>query len=237
MLTSFLPQNCLLVMMPLTSRFVFQSSNWLKRFLVLGLTVAALPLATLIVSDLPRAIAADSEVAQVTNTRPTLRLGSTGNLVEEIQALLTLLGYYKSPVDGNYQDTTETAVRLFQEDVGLTSDGIVGPATWDKLLPPPSTDLTPPEVVADTTATENDDQADPKDDPVDLPTLRSGMHGPAVASVQETLTTLGLYNGALDGVFGPGTEAAVKAFQRSVDLVDDGIVGPATWGALLRQRS
>jgi peptidoglycan hydrolase-like protein with peptidoglycan-binding domain len=35
-----------------------------------------------------------------------------------------------------------------------------------------------------------------------------------------------------DGVFGPMTEASVRAFQRRKGLVPDGIVGPASWGAI-----
>jgi peptidoglycan hydrolase-like protein with peptidoglycan-binding domain len=35
-----------------------------------------------------------------------------------------------------------------------------------------------------------------------------------------------------DGVFGPGTEAAVRAFQRTQGLVPDGIIGPKSWGLL-----
>ncbi len=199
------------------------------------LSLAAVTVQTVIVSELDPAIAQEQgAIAQTANTRPTLRLGSTGNPVEELQALLTLLGYFQNPVDGNYQDTTETAVRAFQQDVGIISDGIVGPTTWDKLLPPPSTDLTPPAVVANATE-ETEPQAEDKDEPVALPTLREGMFGPAVTRVQERLKALGFYAGALDGVFGPGTEAAVMEFQESVQLVDDGIVGPATWGALLGQ--
>lgn len=58
------------------------------------------------------------------------------------------------------------------------------------------------------------------------PTLRRGSSGPAVAVVQQALRV------TADGKFGPATEAAVKAFQKSKGLTPDGIVGPLTWGAL-----
>jgi peptidoglycan hydrolase-like protein with peptidoglycan-binding domain len=40
---------------------------------------------------------------------------------------------------------------------------------------------------------------------------------------------------AVDGIFGPNTEAAVKAFQQSNGLAADGIVGPQTWSKLVVQ--
>ncbi|HEX8532515.1 MAG TPA: N-acetylmuramoyl-L-alanine amidase [Cytophagales bacterium] len=57
-------------------------------------------------------------------------------------------------------------------------------------------------------------------------TIRRGQRGVLVEQVQ---ATLGI---AIDGDFGPKTEAAVRAFQRGHDLVPDGIVGPKTWKAL-----
>ncbi len=55
-----------------------------------------------------------------------------------------------------------------------------------------------------------------------------------IAAYQQQLATLGLYTGAVDGVAGDLTTAAVKAFQRGNDLVVDGVVGPATRAALTR---
>lgn len=69
---------------------------------------------------------------------------------------------------------------------------------------------------------------------VDLPVLRLGMRGSAVARLQERLRATGFFNGAIDGIFGAQTEMAVKAAQRSFRLDPDGVVGPATWAALLR---
>ncbi|TVQ17031.1 MAG: peptidoglycan-binding protein [Leptolyngbya sp. DLM2.Bin15] len=69
--------------------------------------------------------------------RPTLQLGSQGAAVAQVQAMLTLLGYYTGPVDGQYQDSTAIAVATFQQAAGLMVDGVMGPNTWAALLPAP----------------------------------------------------------------------------------------------------
>ena len=198
--------------------------------LLLGLaatTVVMAPTATLAIE--PSAV----EVAQ-TSSRPTLRLGSSGNTVSELQGMLTLLGYFEDPVDGSYQLTTEAAVKAFQTDAGLVDDGIVGPATWEKLLPNPSTEFTPPAVPETPPADDSTPPEEEENAPIALPILRQGMVGPAVARVQENLQVRGFYDGAIDGIFGPGTEAAVMEFQTSAQLAADGVVGPATWQALFQ---
>ena len=58
------------------------------------------------------------------------------------------------------------------------------------------------------------------------PTLRRGAKGPAVKELQAKLGC------TVDGVFGAGTEAAVRVWQRKKGLVPDGIVGPASWKLL-----
>lgn len=205
--------------------------KWFMCSLMVGCWVA--PWALALAPSPPATAAFGTTVAQAP-TRPILRVGSTGSAVSEIQAILLLLDYFEGPVDGNFQSTTETAVKAFQADIGLSDDGIVGPATWEKLLPTPSTEFTPPEVPAESVTVADDTEEAEEDAPIELPTLRSGMTGPAVARVQETLRSRGFYNGTIDGIFGPATEAAVMAFQRSVQLADDGVVGPATWQALLQ---
>lgn len=63
-------------------------------------------------------------------------------------------------------------------------------------------------------------------------TLRSGMKGAAVSSLQAALRTYGGATITVDGSFGPATANAVRAFQASKGLGADGIAGPATQGAL-----
>jgi peptidoglycan L-alanyl-D-glutamate endopeptidase CwlK len=53
-----------------------------------------------------------------------------------------------------------------------------------------------------------------------------------VARLQQQLKEKGFDPGAIDGKFGPGTEAALIAFQKSEGLVADGIAGPQTMAAL-----
>jgi peptidoglycan hydrolase-like protein with peptidoglycan-binding domain len=64
------------------------------------------------------------------------------------------------------------------------------------------------------------------------PTLREGSKGAAVVTLQNKLKAAGFNPGAADGSFGPKTEAAVKAFQKSRGLTADGVVGPKTWDKL-----
>ena len=68
--------------------------------------------------------------------------------------------------------------------------------------------------------------------PAVLPTLRQGAKGEHVKHLQARLNALQKAGLVLDGDFGPKTDAAVRAFQRSKGLVVDGIVGPKTWAAL-----
>ena len=63
---------------------------------------------------------------------------------------------------------------------------------------------------------------------VTVTTLRLDDSGPSVECVQKALTAAGFYTGAISGTFDVATDAAVRGFQVSQDLLDDGIVGGRT---------
>lgn len=134
---------------------------------------------------------------------PTLRLNSRGNFVRILQYLLNFYGADLG-VDGNFGGNTQRAVIAFQRNNNLTPDGIVGRNTWNKLL-----NLNPSSEV-----------------------LRRGSRTSAVMFLQRLLLSYLYPITDLDGIFGPETERAVRAFQSENGLTSDGIVGRNTWQAL-----
>ncbi|MBR4290269.1 MAG: peptidoglycan-binding protein [Oscillospiraceae bacterium] len=70
--------------------------------------------------------------------------------------------------------------------------------------------------------------------------IRRGTTGPSVVTIQTELNRISQNYPAIpkipvvDGIFGSRTEAAVRKFQEVFNLTPDGIVGPATWYALVR---
>ncbi|MCL2630702.1 MAG: peptidoglycan-binding protein [Firmicutes bacterium] len=186
----------------------------------------------------------EGERLNIGTTPPTsvLRQGSRGNDVLELQFILNALAVYHNTIppvikDGVFGAGTRNSVIQFQQRFGLTPDGVVGPATWNRLYteyrriyeggsgPPIQPPITPP----------------PSTPPFPGVLLRRGMSGPSIRLVQEYLNTIRviypLIPGPLaeDGIFGPRTEASVIAFQRQFMLTPDGIVGPITWAKLTEQ--
>jgi peptidoglycan hydrolase-like protein with peptidoglycan-binding domain len=64
------------------------------------------------------------------------------------------------------------------------------------------------------------------------PLVRQGDQEHPVQTLQYLLRARG-HSLTVDGIFGSGTDAAVRAFQQQKGLAVDGIVGPATWQALI----
>lgn len=185
----------------------------------------------------------------VQKAKDVLKPGSVGNSVKDVQSMLALMGYYSGPVDGNYGQSTADAVGRFQAAVGLDADGVIGPITWQYLLPNTDTLSAPPQRTPPTENTSPNNASgsnqtaginSSSSESVitstagNLPILRFEDSGPSVKKLQERLAIIGLYAGPLDSEFGVQTEQAVINFQRRAGLIDDGVVGPATWQELLK---
>jgi peptidoglycan hydrolase-like protein with peptidoglycan-binding domain/subtilisin family serine protease len=136
---------------------------------------------------------------------PVLTAGSSGAQVNMLQGILSILGYNPGPIDGIFGPKTNSAVIKFQQDHGLTEDGIVGLNTWNTMCSPLAS------------------KAD---------VLKSGSSGFQTELVQRILFSLGYNPGPIDGIFGPKTNSAVIKFQQDHGLTEDGIVGLNTWNSL-----
>ncbi|MGN0747928.1 MAG: peptidoglycan-binding protein [Aristaeellaceae bacterium] len=156
----------------------------------------------------------------------TLRKGDTGEDVKSLQTRLKTLGYYTGSVDGKYGSGTAAAVKAFQQAAGLQQDGIAGPATCKALY------------AADTSSgsgsTSDSGTGSGSSSGYTVPTrtLSKGATGDDVLTVQKRLKELGYYTGILDGSYGTGTVAAVKAFQSKHNLSADGVAGAQTFTVL-----
>lgn len=73
----------------------------------------------------------------------TLKKGSSGDAVMELQTLLTRMGYDTKGVDGKYGDNTAAAVRQFQADHNLQVDGMAGTQTRTLLMQLTARDVLP----------------------------------------------------------------------------------------------
>lgn len=165
-----------------------------------------------------------------------LKTGSKGLDVQTIQTYLERIrrNYPAIPAitdeTGIFGESTRAAVAKFQSIFNLSSDGVVGKATWNKLsylytsvarlaeLDSEGTSLgigtVPPSSV-----------------------LRLGSSGQDVITLQYLLNVAAEFNSAIpapaqDGNFGRETQQSVVAFQRAAGLDPDGMVGPLTWQAL-----
>ncbi|MDE5825589.1 MAG: peptidoglycan-binding protein [Lachnospiraceae bacterium] len=183
-------------------------------------------------------IAETNTITGIVSSYPgtTLRVGSTGLDVQTIQTYLNRIrrNYPAIPAitdkSGVFGDSTRAAVSAFQRIFNLTTDGIVGKATWYKL----SRIYTAVARLAELDSEGNTLGIGTVPPSV---TLRQGSRGQDVITLQYLLNVIGEYypripNIAQDGIFGGGTRQAVIAFQNEMQLSPDGIVGARTWKAL-----
>lgn len=141
-----------------------------------------------------------------------LRLGASGPAVAEVRARLSHLGYLDADGADVYDEATDQAVRTFQQERGLSVDGIVGPQTFRRL---------------------EEARWQLGDRVLRFVPVRL-MHGDDVADLQRRLSQLGFDSGRPDGLFGRRTDAALREFQHSVGVDPDGVCGPDTFRAFER---
>lgn len=144
-----------------------------------------------------------------------LKLNSKGTDVRNLQQDLTTLGYYWAEITGNFGAKTETAVKRFQEENGLTADGVAGTKTLNAIAA----------AVARKGGT-------PASGGSAGTTLKLNSQGTKVSQLQTDLKQLGYYYAEITGNFGAKTEAAVKAFQKAKGLTADGVAGAKTLNAI-----
>ena len=139
------------------------------------------------------------------------RRGDAGPAVAEIRDRLVRLAllddHHATDV---FDDAMDAAVRHFQQQSGLTADGIVGPQTFRRL---------------EEARWQLGDR---------LLTFQPShlLSGDDVAELQRRLIELGFDSGRVDGVFGKRTDKALREFQRNVGLAGDGVFGPSTFKAI-----
>ena len=142
-----------------------------------------------------------------------LRLGDTGPAVAEVRSRLLYLGFdVESSSPDVFDALLDEAVRAFQQERGISVDGIVGPQTFRRL----------------------DEARWQLGDRVLSYIPGHLMRGDDVTELQRRLNQLGFDAGRPDGVFGANTDAALREFQSGVGVVSDGTCGLETFRAFDR---
>lgn len=132
-----------------------------------------------------------------------IRRGDRGREVVDLQTRLQAVGYDLGVrgIDGVFREETETAVRSFQQLVGILSDGIVGTVTWRELV-----------------------EAGYRPGGRLLYLRQPPFRGSDVVELQRMLNDIGFDPGAVNGLLDPRTARAVREFQKNAGLQSDGVV-------------
>jgi peptidoglycan hydrolase-like protein with peptidoglycan-binding domain len=163
----------------------------------------------------PQTLAAlESDGAKASTTTVSSTTTSTKSAeVSNLQELLSKRGFYNGAVDGLMGPQTRTAIIAAQKSYGLVTDGIAGTQTLAALesgASKVSVATKNPEAISSSTKTGDKD----------------------VVALQQLLAKRGFYNGAIDGIKGEQTKAAIAAAQKSYGLTTDGVAGAQTMTAL-----
>ena len=168
----------------------------------------------------------------------TLRLGSYGDKVKELQQLLVDQGYLSADkVDGDYGETTEYAVSQFQRDAGVTPDGVAWPQTQELLAHDYEDWIVHslPSSISSGLRTRRCRKCGFVFEEILEPegVLRIGSRGTRVLTLQRALRRHHYATASADGRYGMQTEASIKAYEKSVGLTGDGVAWPGVYQLLV----
>ena len=138
-----------------------------------------------------------------------IREGDRSEQVADVQARLRAVGLNIADEPGHFGPATKSAVMAFQQRRDILVDGIVGPHTWNELV-----------------------EASWYLGDRGLYLRHPYIRGDDVLTLQARLNALGFDSGREDGIFGPATARAVRAFQREYGTKEDGIFGLESFAAL-----
>lgn len=166
-----------------------------------------------------------------------LRLGSAGESVRQLQLRLNRIRRNYPTItlipetDGYFGVATERAVRDFQRIFNLAEDGIVGKATWYKVI---NIYNGVKRLTSVTSEGISPEEVRRQFDTV----LEKGSTGVGVGTLQILLNYVSNFTDSItpitvDLIFGASTENAVRAFQTLYGISPTGIVDRETWNALL----
>ena len=128
--------------------------------------------------------------------------------IRRIQRALREKGYPTAAEEGYADANLIEQIRAYQKQNWLTADGQVGPATEELLF------------------------GAIQGDALDSLPLKRKSRGERVQNLQYALRMLCIDPNGTDGIFGGGTEAAVKKYQKRSQLAESGVVDTALWGRL-----
>lgn len=161
--------------------------------------------------------------AEVSAKYPPLVNGSTGPQVKALQQALKELNFYRGNIDSKYGDNTAKAVEDFQEKNRLPKSGMADSRSQELMFEGR------PRNAAGRAAEVRTLPA------IAGIVMRPGDRGDAIIDLQQRLKDQGYYKGMLDGVYGRGTEQAVRDFQKASGLRVDGKAGANTMAKLMAQ--
>ena len=160
-----------------------------------------------------KALKADADAQK---NYPYLQTGDTGKDVTVLQSALKELGFLNQTVNGTFDAATAAALKAFQKANNIRQDGIAAPEVLKLIFEGKPVNSKGKKVTVNTLPNR------------EVSELHSGQMGEQVVDLQQRLQKLGMYTGEITGTYGTATVNAVKKFQETHKLTQDGKAGAKT---------